>query len=355
MRAIDRHLVPAAALSISAALSFGAVARGDDGDTPRPPQRLSETGLFMGPGTSKVDPRNLSYSPQYPLWSDGAGKSRWVYLPPGKKIDARDMDAWEFPVGTRFWKEFAFAGHKVETRFIWRATEKDWVFATYLWNEDQTDAALAPESGNKDYYEIASGKSHSIPGVRDCKACHEGGRTRVLGFSALQLSTERDPLAPHAEPLRPGMVTLRTLVERKLVEPAGEELLLKPPRIPATRPLTRAVLGYLSTNCGACHNAESSLAYMGLSLKHSSHAASEYSEPGFQTTVGVGSRYAIPGVSRGESKRIRPAAPERSSVLYRMSSRRPSSQMPPLGTVTVDEEAVGLLRRWIAEELQPAP
>ena len=30
-----------------------------------------------------------------------------------------------------------------------------------------------------------------------------------------------------------------------------------------------------------------------------------------------------------------------------MSSRRPSSQMPPLGTVVRDEEAVALVRKWI--------
>jgi hypothetical protein len=34
-----------------------------------------------------------------------------------------------------------------------------------------------------------------------------------------------------------------------------------------------------------------------------------------------------------------------------MSSRRPSSQMPPLGTSVVDTEALALIRAWIAEDL----
>jgi hypothetical protein len=34
-----------------------------------------------------------------------------------------------------------------------------------------------------------------------------------------------------------------------------------------------------------------------------------------------------------------------------MSSRRPSSQMPPLGTAMVDTEAIDLIKRWIGEEL----
>ena len=46
------------------------------------PERLSETGLYR-PGTLDVDPRNRPFAPQYPLWTDGAAKSRWIHLPTG--------------------------------------------------------------------------------------------------------------------------------------------------------------------------------------------------------------------------------------------------------------------------------
>jgi mono/diheme cytochrome c family protein len=315
----------------------------------RPPARLSETGLYLG-HAPEVDPHNLAYSPQYPLWSDGAGKSRWVYLPPGSRIDAKNADAWVFPVGTKFWKEFAFGGRKVETRLIWKAAAGSWVFATYLWNDDPSDAVLAPADGVPDYYQIAPGKRHTIPGVRDCRDCHEDERTPLLGFNALQLSTDRDPLAPHAEPLRPGMITLATLVERGLLSPARREFLTHPPRIPGD-PHARAVLGYFTTNCGSCHRAAGSLGFLGLDFADAPKAADEASEPGFATTVGRTGKWGIPGVPAGETRRIAPGAPEKSSVFYRMSSRRASSQMPPLGTVLVDHEAVELLRSWIAEDL----
>ena len=45
----------------------------------------------------------------------------------------------------------------------------------------------------------AAGKSHTIPGVNDCKACHQGGRSEVLGFGLIQLSPDRDPGALHAD------------------------------------------------------------------------------------------------------------------------------------------------------------
>jgi hypothetical protein len=53
------------------------------------------------------------FSPQYPLWADGATKLRWVSLPKGGTIDAKDPDAWRFPVGTRFWKQFSFGDRRV--------------------------------------------------------------------------------------------------------------------------------------------------------------------------------------------------------------------------------------------------
>jgi hypothetical protein len=34
-------------------------------------------------------------------------------------------------------------------------------------------------------------------------------------------------------------------------------------------------------------------------------------------------------------------------MLARMRSRRPSSQMPPLGTVVRDDEAVAAVQKWI--------
>ena len=40
------------------------------------------------------------------LWSDGAKKQRWIQLPPGEKIDVADLDNWQFPKGTKLWKQF---------------------------------------------------------------------------------------------------------------------------------------------------------------------------------------------------------------------------------------------------------
>jgi hypothetical protein len=349
------------------------------------PRLLSETGLYIRKdGVLVVDTRNRSFSPQYPLWSDGAGKARWVRLPPGAAIDARDMDRWNFPVGTRFWKEFQFGGRKVETRMLWKSDPVSWMFASYVWNEAQTDAELAPAEGLPHVAEVAPGKWHSIPSIEDCRACHDSARTEILGFSALQLSTDRDPLAPHAEPLAPDMMTLKTLTDENMLTPARPELLTTPPRIEAPDAPTRAVLGYLSTNCGACHNTESSLAPIGLHLKARvapshpaptvapSHPAPTVAPshpaptvaPSHRRTVAPApshlrtvepshlfratAKWQIPNAAEGASAYVTPGAPDLSAILVRMRSRRPSSQMPPLGTVLPDHEGISLVSDWIA-------
>src|SRR5690606_3440737 len=134
---------------------------------------------------------NRPFSPQYPLWSDGAAKARWVYLPPGTSIDWTVPGAKDIPVGTKFWKEFAFDCSKVETRFLWKTGPGEWTFASYVWNAEGTDARKAPDEGVPRVAAIAPGKDHSIPSTDECRACHDSGRTEILGFNALQLSPDR--------------------------------------------------------------------------------------------------------------------------------------------------------------------
>ncbi len=248
-------------------------------------------------------------------------------------------------MGTRFWKEFSFGGRKVETRLLWRASAELWIAASYVWNEEQTDAVLAPEAGVPGVALVAPGKRHSIPSRADCAACH-GTPHAPLGFGALQLSTDRDPNAIHGEPLAPGMLTLATLVEEGLLAPAQPELVASPPRIRSESARTRAALGYLAANCGHCHDGTAAisanlpaLGWVELAADADAVAAS---------LVGRATRFQVPGVPEGASVALDPEHPEASALLARMRSRRPASQMPPLGSVVRDQEAVDALAAWMA-------
>lgn len=309
------------------------------------PQWLSDTGLYL-PGTLAVDPRNRPYSPQYPLWTDGAAKMRWVRLPDGRRIDAPTPDAWMFPVGTTFWKEFSFGGRKVETRMLRRATAERWSYASYVWNDAQTEAMLAPEQGVPAVADVAPGKRHDIPAREDCRACHENGATPALGFTALQLSDDRDPAAPHAEALQPGMLTLQTLITERLFEAGGHLMTRHAPRI-AGDARTRAALGYLTANCGHCHNEASPVATVRFPLRASGFASGAQTNDIVARLLARVTDWDLPGREPGSSSMITAGAPDLSVLLVRMRSRRPSTQMPPLGTVVPDREAIELITGWI--------
>src|SRR5688500_20028913 len=45
------------------------------------PATLAATGLYADPATRTVAAAALPFSPQYPLWTDGAAKRRWIALP----------------------------------------------------------------------------------------------------------------------------------------------------------------------------------------------------------------------------------------------------------------------------------
>ncbi len=316
-----------------------------------PPASLSQTGLYSDIASKTIARSNLMYSPQYPLWTDGAGKKRWIYIPPGESIDAKRVDDWVFPVGTKLWKEFSF-GKRVETRILEKVGKRVWSYAAYAWKEDESDAFLVPESGLPDHVEIAPGIRHNIPGIDDCKTCHEGqGRDVLLGFTALQLSPDRDPNAPHADSVTPDMINLKSLVDKKLLSHFPERFKSQPPAIAARSPQERAALGYLSANCGGCHNATDPLSSVGMFLKRSVNTLPGTTGTEMKSVIGRTSKYQIPDLGPDQSYRIYPGDPSSSAIVYRMSTRDPYRQMPPLGTKIVDKEAVALITRWIEVDL----
>ncbi|HKU14071.1 MAG TPA: c-type cytochrome domain-containing protein [Steroidobacteraceae bacterium] len=320
-------------------------AAGAQQQAPSLPVHLRDTGLYAPGQGTQIDPRNLPFSPQYPLWSDGAVKRRWIYLPPGTAIDAANADAWDFPRGTRLWKEFSL-DRPVETRFIERLADGTWRFGTYIWNEEGTDATLAPAGGIASLpARGAPREGYAVPSEFDCRACHEGAAAPVLGFSALQLSADRDPLAPHTD-ARSG-IDLKELVARGLVKNLPPALIDAQPRIAANSPVERAALGYLHGNCGHCHNRNGAPVPVDLTLAQSAVDGADGVERVLRSMIADG-RFRAHGAS--STQLVAPGQPEASLLVTRVRSRNPQTQMPPIGTRLIDTEALVLIERWIKEK-----
>lgn len=307
------------------------------------PALLSQTGLYSDIRAKKIDPANDYFEPQFPLWSDGAAKSRWVRLPPGAAIDTSNMDRWVFPVGTKFWKEFRFqengegASRRVETRLIEKTGPDEWLFASYVWNADESEATLAPDAGIHDDFPIGGGVRHDIPSQVQCVRCHSRGGDRILGFDALQLSSARET---------PGRgIDLNELSARGRLTRAPE----RAPVILAASPAARRAIGYFHANCGLCHNPQGFAApFTPLSLRYQIDGVHSESEiPAVATAVGkLTADFQIPG--QAQTFFIKPHDPAASAIFYRMSHRG-AEQMPPIGTKRVDDAGIAAVLAWINE------
>jgi hypothetical protein len=294
--------------------------------SPEVPALLSATGLYRDLTTRALAAGVLPFAPQFPLWSDGAEKRRWVHLPGCAKIDTSDMDRWQVPVGTKIWKEFSFGGARVETRYLhrWGPDRSDYVFQAYQWDLGGTDATPVPRDGVKD----ANGTLHDIPGEWECVVCHGHAPERVLGLSAIQLS--------HAGP---GLTLSSLGAAGRLTVPSADL------HVPGDA-TARAALGYLHGNCAHCHNlsVEGETFTRPFSLELLTTATTVAQTDAVVTAVGVApEKFVHPGISA----RIAPGAPAKSAVVYRMSARGSADAMPALGSELVDPAGLAAITAWI--------
>ena len=312
---------------------------------PDPLPKLSATGLFTAVnanGTLQLATGVQVFAPKYALWSDGAAKTRWVYLPPGKKIDTTDPNHWSFPIGTKFWKEFAVGGKRVETRLIERfgPGPDDYLYAAYWWKG--TDAAQAQDADLADPnvgVPSANGTTHDIPKREHCSTCHDPLSEHVLGFSALQLN--------HTMP----GVTTATLTQGAWLTQALPANL----DFPGPDARTRDALGYLHANCGNCHNTTPGVFMI--------------PEPRMDMRVLIGQTLEQTGTYRTAvnslvTKYMHPNSPAityriaggdtaRSCTTFRMAELGMMDRMPPIASKVVDTQGIATVNAWIAT--LPAP
>lgn len=306
------------------------------------PSELRCTGLYSDWESKTLHCAARAYAPASALWTDGAGKKRYVALPEGTTIDGSDPDDFVYPVGTKFWKEFSVGDEPQrvgETRLL-QKSELGWIYTTYVYDDEGN--ALQMNDGVEDLF----GSGHSVPSREQCKSCHAGRKDYVLGWDLFMMG--------------PGAsgITREDLVSEGLLEGWSEagldEQTLSALNFPGDE-TEAAALAYMHANCGvSCHNETTNASgrpsglYLRVEVNEASSAL---------TTDAVTS-----GINRNPSPNaettglppatdpfydFRPLDPERSLSLARMEYRGSATAMPPLGTHQIDEEGVSLVRAWI--------
>lgn len=321
----------AVAFPSSSSEDDGSLESSDEGPGSTPwvePRALSETGLYADIEAEELAAGVRPYAPTYALWSDGASKRRWAYLPPGTRINNTDERYWIYPAGTKFWKEFTRDGIRVETRLIEKRPDNVWFSMAFLWREDGRDADAVPDG-----LDDAANTAHDVPSSGECGQCHGGMEDHVLSFTAIQLS--HDP----ADETDPSEWTLERLASEQRLTHSRASVY----EIPGNE-LERAALGYLHANCGHCHNPRSPVPNPSLAdfdAWIAPDAASVRDTGPYRTMVG------IPSIADLEIDLIDRDDPEASALVRRMSTRSPSQRMPPLATELVDEAGMDTVLTWL--------
>lgn len=319
----------------------------------QPPQWLSQTCLYQNSRHYAVTDELHKFTPNYQLWSDGADKARWIYLPPGTQIDTSNPDRWRFPVGTQLFKEFRKTVEirpgvtkeiRVETRHLAKVKDswghRSWSISTYAWNENQQDAQLVLDGARH-----VLGTQHNIPSQQDCITCHKGNTDFILGFDAIQLS---DAQAVHAFGHGPkrgaGEWTLQTLLSNHLLTHPIEQ-----PRLPGDA-LQQKVLGYLHANCGNCHNPEGHAAEQDaehLRMRHQLAMKAVVDTDVYRTAVNQPTKNftLVPYIAMGAA--YEEMALYKSALFVRMLSTDENYRMPMVARETVDYDAVDLMHQWL--------
>lgn len=296
--------------------------------------RLSDYGFFADLARQIPAAGVTPYRLNTPLWTDGADKQRFLYLPPGARATANGEGLLGLPVGAALIKSFSMEGRLVETRVLLHRAD-GWVALPYQWNADGTEARLVL-GGARLNARTPSGEaiSYAIPNKNQCKQCHAlGGTVTPLGPKARNLSA-----AWLAALARAGRLDAVPAVAHRI--PLWEDRLKVAPEM--------AARGYLEANCAHCHNPAGAASNTGLYLQW------EQADP---AALGIWKRPVAAGKgAAGLEFDVVPGQPARSILYHRMSSLEGGVTMPELGRASLDPDGLAAIARWIgAMKPTPAP
>ncbi|WP_155317902.1 PQQ-dependent sugar dehydrogenase [Desulfosarcina alkanivorans] len=322
------------------------------------PSRLSDIPALLAAGRG-VDQTHLGiipYKPSAALWSDGALKERFMALPELEPAGYQNRGGWDFPENSILIKNFviplderdpAGSAKRAETRLLYRKNGL-WHGFSYEWDDSGSDARLLL-TGKTKTFNITDKNglpvilSYLYPSRSQCIQCHTRVANGVLGLTTAQLNV--DYLYPASQVTDNQLRTLDHIGLFTPSLPADPDLL---PRMPdpadTSASLQRRARAYLASNCSMCH------------------------QPGGPAPTHIDLRWEVVN-SRMNAVDVPPGngdfnldgaliistgRVDDSVLLLRMTLRDGLFQMPPLATSRVDQDAIALLRQWIAQIKRPS-
>lgn len=316
------------------------------------PGKLSELGLFQGTGATQEPADDvIPYDLLTTLFTDYTTKHRFVRLPQGEKIRFQESGVLKFPTGSMLIKTFSYlkdqrnpaAGERLLETRVEFLKESGWYGYSYIWNEEQTDAALSLGGGEIDISWIHSdGQSrstrHLVPNANQCISCHSQHDKYVpIGPAAANLN--RMNHYADGEENQLAYLTRKGLLQGT----PGLNKISKLPDFsdPHSGTVDQRARAYLAVNCAHCHSPGGNARTTGLDLRFSQQDPARWGVWKNPVAAGRG--------SGGHSYDIVPGAPEKSILMHRLQSSDLAARMPNIGNRVVHQEAVDLIGQWISE------
>ncbi len=316
-----------------------------------PARKISEYRLFKDAAKQIPNDGIVPYDVNSPLFSDYSHKHRFVYVPKGAPAQYDAREPFALPVGSVLVKTFSFLhdirdvskGERIiETRLLIH-TNDGWIGNAYVWNPEVTEATLKVAGTTADvewiHYDGSTRKNNYIvPNANQCKACHEqAGKLTPLGPKARNLN--RDFAYPDGTENQLTHWAKLGILAGAPSDPA-QALRLADWSNPASGTLNDRARAYLENNCMHCHNPNGPGNTTGLDLTFDQIDPLKFGVMKPPVAAGRGAGHSFFDIVPGK--------PEESILIYRLDSTDPGIMMPELPRRLVDEEAVKMLREWIA-------
>ncbi len=318
------------------------------------PRWLSQTGIFRDVQAQIANFGVREFTINQPQWQDGAVGKHFLALPNQEKVTVFNQpqpvgavamfnSRLHYPGGTVLAKTLsvpknsdageAKSSHKIETQLM-HFDGRLWHGYSYVWNEDQTDAELAPAAGMDLTLPGPNRQRWRVHGRTECMQCHNPWPETTLAFTPEQLhQPDKGAASEWLTLVREGFV--ETLdPQRNVIEP--DKCVRRALSASSSDPIDLRARSYLHANCAHCHQNGAGAA-IALSLKINDD------EKGLKL-IDIAPLKGTLGLKDG--KLIAPGDHLSSVLLFRMASSS-TGRMPHIGSREVDFGAVTLISEWI--------
>jgi uncharacterized repeat protein (TIGR03806 family) len=327
-----------------------------------PYPKLSDYKFFEG------DLKNLSpslnvlpYKPASSLFSDYAHKKRFVWMPAGNKATFNgDENALELPVGAALIKNFFYENVQpsndtkiIETRLMIRKTT-GWIFANYVWNEEQTEAYFDLNGSTvpivwKDENNQIKTVAYRIPNEVQCITCHKA-RATVNGESV----TVYTPIGIKPQNLNFNY-DFENESKNQLLKWREQGYLESDFNLPSdenttidyedtSKSIELRARSYVDINCSHCHQNDRHCDYrpMRFAFYETGNATNGLTNMGVCVNTSDIQDFPVQ-----LDKVVTPQDINRSMLFYRINTTNESYRMPLHGRTLIHTEGVLLIKDWI--------